>query len=388
MMKALRLSAELTEKSQSSVQRLSASTKRTWRNPKINIERVSVPKADGAKLLIETAYCAINSQDFLFAEASRVGHFNSDQTFQFPVTLGHEVTGIIAEHGSELTIKQRRRLKIGTPVAIERIQWCGSCVKCQAGKNNECENLMELGCSTDGAHSDYLAVDAKFCWNLEILAKKFGLRKALQYGTFLEAYAVTYRALFANQNRASWIPGSHAIVLGSGTIGSAAIDLLRATGISEVIAIDASEESLKLAKRIGATATLSPSDFDLTEKIDTITNNQGAHFIIDTVGDANLTKRILRSSAALGANVILLKQKNSEIVLTPSNIADKNLQIYSSKSHCGTRVFSYLISMMAQGTLHPGILIEDVVNLEEAHKRITSEKQNTGKVLVEYNSIF
>src|SRR5688572_28327069 len=84
-------------------------------------------------------------------------------------------------------------------------------------------------------------------------------------------------------------PGSTAVVIGAGGLGQMAIQILRVlSGATTIVAIDASEEKLKIAKGIGADEVLLSSD-NTVARIKDITRGQGAELVLDMVGaDATL----------------------------------------------------------------------------------------------------
>ena len=63
------------------------------------------------------------------------------QACTFPHIAGHEISGFLQD---------------GTPVAIEPLNYCGSCAECKQGKYNLCssEEFDILGATTDGGMTE------------------------------------------------------------------------------------------------------------------------------------------------------------------------------------------------------------------------------------------
>jgi propanol-preferring alcohol dehydrogenase len=79
-------------------------------------------------------------------------------------------------------------------------------------------------------------------------------------------------------------PGSTAVVIGAGGLGQMAIQVLKAlSGATTVVAVDTSEEKLKLAKALGADEVL-VSGHDAVTRIKDITRGLGAELVLDLVG--------------------------------------------------------------------------------------------------------
>jgi propanol-preferring alcohol dehydrogenase len=80
------------------------------------------------------------------------------------------------------------------------------------------------------------------------------------------------------------VPGSTAVVIGAGGLGQMAIQVLKAlASATTVVAVDTSEEKLKIATQMGADEGLISGD-DAVKRIKDITKGQGAEVVLDFVG--------------------------------------------------------------------------------------------------------
>ncbi len=114
-----------------------------------------------------------------------------------PVTLGHEVSGWLAD---------------GTPVAIEPVRWCGTCDRCLAGDTQLCPTATTIGISSDGGMADEVLVGPD-C----VVPLPAGL-DVLDAG-LVEPVACAVHAMA----RARVEPGTRVAVVGGGTLGVAAV---------------------------------------------------------------------------------------------------------------------------------------------------------------------
>jgi propanol-preferring alcohol dehydrogenase len=79
------------------------------------------------------------------------------------------------------------------------------------------------------------------------------------------------------------VPGSTAVVIGVGGLGHMAVQILRALSPARVIAVDASDEKLRLAREVGAEETVMAGE-GAAEAINEATAGRGAELVIDMVG--------------------------------------------------------------------------------------------------------
>jgi alcohol dehydrogenase, propanol-preferring len=195
-----------------------------------------------------------------------------------PFTLGHENAGWVAEVGSGVT-----SVKVGDAVAVYGPWGCGSCAQCRIGAENYCLDQasaktpgMGGGLGSDGGMAEYLLVpDARL-----LVPLPEGLEPAAA-APLTDAGLTPYHAV-----RRSWgklAPGSTAVVIGVGGLGHMAVQILRATTATRIVAVDPREEARSLATECGADLVLAPGD-DTVEAIRDVTSGHGADVVIDNVG--------------------------------------------------------------------------------------------------------
>lgn len=74
------------------------------------------------------------------------------------------------------------------------------------------------------------------------------------------------------------------LVVGAGPIGLAIIQVLKAKGISSIIAVEVSERRRGFALTLGATEVLNPVDVDAVTQIRALTGNSGADVAFECSG--------------------------------------------------------------------------------------------------------
>ncbi|BCJ57513.1 NAD(P)-dependent alcohol dehydrogenase [Micromonospora endophytica] len=207
-----------------------------------------------------------------------------------PFILGHENAGWVHALGAGVT-----GLEVGQPVAVYGPWGCGVCARCRVGAENYCENPAAApvpggggGLGLDGGMAEYeLVPAARF-----VVPLPDGL-DPVRAAPLTDAGLTPYHAI-----RRSWSklpPGSTAVVIGVGGLGHIAVQILKATTATRVIAVDTRAEALRLAEEGGADLTLR-SGADTAEEIRAATGGRGADVVLDFVG-AEATMRLGAAAA-------------------------------------------------------------------------------------------
>jgi propanol-preferring alcohol dehydrogenase len=100
------------------------------------------------------------------------------------------------------------------------------------------------------------------------------------------------------------IPGSAAVVIGAGGLGSYAVQYLRRLTGAQVIAVDLVQQRLELARELGAHHALL-SDDETPTRVRELTGGLGATAVFDFVGDDATMRMALASAATLGTIAIV-----------------------------------------------------------------------------------
>ncbi|AEM41192.1 Alcohol dehydrogenase GroES-like protein [Ketogulonicigenium vulgare WSH-001] len=161
-----------------------------------------------------------------------------------PMVLGHEVSGHITELGAGVA-----GLAVGDLVAVSPSRPCGSCAYCYEGLPNHCLNMRFYGSAMpfphiQGAFRQVLVADASQC------ARAEGLSAG--EAAMAEPLAVCLHAT----RRAGDLVGKRVLVTGCGPIGLLSILAARRAGAAEIVAVDISDFTLQMARRVGADVTV------------------------------------------------------------------------------------------------------------------------------------
>ncbi len=225
----------------------------------------------------------------------------------FPLVLGHEGAGTIVEVGPRV-----RDLAPGDHVLLVS-DFCGRCVRCRAGQTAYCDEsaLRTFGAirpdgSTRARKGDE-PVRASFfgqsAFATHALASE---RNALKVGVGvpLELFAATTCGMVTGAGAVLDVlpvgPGRSIAVLGTGTVGLAAIMAARAAGASKIVAVDQKQSRLEHALALGATHAInSGTTHDVAHSLRAITG-RGCDAILDTTGAGDLQRAAVGALDVLG----------------------------------------------------------------------------------------
>ncbi|WP_244929007.1 NAD(P)-dependent alcohol dehydrogenase [Nocardioides sp. W7] len=232
------------------------------------IERRSVGAND---VLIEIRYAGICHSD--------IHTVNGDWGPQpYPVVPGHEIVGVVAEVGADVTRRQ-----VGDRVGVGcMVNSCGECTNCRNGDEQYCLDGMvgtyaatdRDGTTTQGGYSTHVVVDADY-----VLSVPDGIDPAAA-APLLCAGITTYAPL----RRWGAGPGKRVAVVGLGGLGHMAVKIAHALG-AEVTVLSQTLKKQEDGLRLGADdyfATSDPGTFEqLASRYDLIINTVSAGIDLD-----------------------------------------------------------------------------------------------------------
>ena len=266
-----------------------------------------------------------------------------------PIVMGHEASGVIAEAGKNVT-----GFVPGDRVTFDSTIYCGNCFFCRSGNINLCDNRRVLGVSCDeyrhhGAYADYVAVPSHILYRLP---EGLGFEQA----ALVEPLSVALHAV----RLSSVSLNDTAVVVGSGMIGLLILQVLRASGCRNVVAVDIDQNKLELSEKLGAVQCLNPEKNDVTAEILAITENRGADVSFEVVG---ITLALTTAVDALrkGGTMTLVGNLSTTVELPLQKIVTREITIHGSCASNGD--YPDCLDMIARGIVNVDTLISSVAPL-------------------------
>jgi len=345
---------------------------KVWKDPTLQVVEKDVPEIGPTEVLIKVKACGICGSDVHMAQKDEEGYILYPGLTAFPVSLGHEFSGIVAKAGKEATDKRTGKpFKEGDAVCSEEMLWCGRCRPCADGFPNHCERLQELGFTVDGAFSQYVKVDSRYVWSLEELKGVYRGDDIFLAGSLVEPTSVAYNATV--ERGGGICPGDNVVIIGGGPIGLAAIAILKRAGASRVILSEPSTPRRELGKKMGADYTINPLEEDFTQRVLELTDNLGAKLYLEASGLPEKVfpdiERTIWEGKGLNSVVVVVARSAEKIPLTGEVFQVRRASLTGSQGHSGHGIFPHVISLMASG-MNMTPLITKKISLDEVPENI------------------
>lgn len=280
-----------------------------------------------------------------------VGH---DPDIVLPHVPGHELAGVVQAVGKRVT-----RWKVGDRVTVPFVAGCGSCPECHSGNHQVCDRQFQPGFTHWGSFAEYVAIHQADI-NLVALPDSMDFATAASLGC---RFVTSFRAVV---DQGKTMAGQWVAVHGCGGVGLSAIMIANSIG-ANVVAIDISEDKLKLARAVGAAATINASQTaDVVAAVREITRG-GAHVSLDALGHPTTCFNSISNLRKRGKHVQvgLMLGEHSKPAVPMSQVIAHELEILGSH---GMQAFRYepMMAMMASGKLQPEKLIGRTISLEQS----------------------
>jgi L-iditol 2-dehydrogenase len=233
----------------------------------LRVESSRTPEPRGDEVLVRVSVAGLCGTDYRI--------WTGDRPVAYPRVLGHEFVGRIEATGADVT-----RVTPGTRVVVEPNYSCGTCPLCREGNRNLCLDRTAVGIDVDGCFAELARVPARCCWPAPDVADDDLL--------LTEPLAVVVRAV----HRATVERGETAAVVGAGTLGLLALQVLRGRG-ARVLVLGRSNRRLPLARELGAEATHALDAGPLDEVARRFSGREGVGVVIETAGTADAVTHAL-----------------------------------------------------------------------------------------------
>jgi 2-desacetyl-2-hydroxyethyl bacteriochlorophyllide A dehydrogenase len=228
---------------------------------RLRVETVDDPVPAPGEVLVRIGAAGICGTDYRI--------WTGDRPVRYPLVPGHEFIGDVLAVGPAVA-----RVRPGDRVAVEPNWGCGACDLCRDGRGNLCLGRTAVGIDRDGGFAELAVLPERACWPAPP-------RVADEALLFTEPLAVVSRAV----GRAAPQPGEVAAVVGAGTLGLLALQLLRARGC-RVLVVGRTERRLAVARELGADATAAGGGEDTLAAARALSGRDGVDLVVETAGTA------------------------------------------------------------------------------------------------------
>ncbi len=326
------------------------------------------PVPGPGEVLVRVHSVGVCGSDVHYYTHGKIGPFVVEK----PLVLGHEMAGIIEEVGKGVSAS-----RVGERVAVEPGVPDRTCSFCRSGRYNLCPNVQFMATPpVDGAFVDYIVSPADFAFALPA-------NVTLEEGAMIEPLSVGVYAVHRSEMKV----GQSVVILGAGPIGLVTLQSARAAGAGALIVVDLDASRLELAKKLGATATINPTEQDTSEAILALTQGSGLDIVFEAVGSPK--------TAALAIHLVKRGGRVTMIGLPPEDNFPYPLVAAMAKEADIVTVFRYAnvypaaIALVSEGRINVKALITHRFSLEKAEEALLLSNSRTDgvvKALVEIGS--
>ncbi len=314
---------------------------------KIALKEVPSPSPENHGVVLKTSATGMCLSDWH-------GWQGHDKDIVLPHVPGHELVGEIVALGKDV-----KNFRIGERVTVPFVGGCGSCYQCHSGNHQVCDHQSQPGFTHWGSFAEYVKLDFADV-NLVRMPEEISDETACILGC---RFITSFRAI-VEQGRIKG--GEYVAVHGCGGVGLSAIMIASALG-AQVIAIDINNETLQLAKELGAIATINARESrDVIGAVKEISKG-GAHVSLDALGSQETCFNSIANLRKRGKHIqVGLMTGDSQYPKIPMDqVIAHELEILGSH---GMQAYKYaeLLEMIRGGKLSPQRLLEKTVSLEES----------------------
>jgi S-(hydroxymethyl)glutathione dehydrogenase/alcohol dehydrogenase len=336
-------------------------------NTDLQIEEIPIPQPKSGEILVKVAAAGVCHTDLHVMKA--------EVAFPMPAVMGHEISGTVAALGPGVAAPA-----VGTRVVSAFIMPCGTCPACGAGRDDLCDRFFSMnrlkGTLYDGTTrlrrvdgsplamysmaglAEYAVVPATDVFPLD---DRLPLEESSVLG------CAVFTAYGAVRHGADLRGGERIAVVAAGGVGINIIQIARAFGASQVIAVDVRDDKLEAARGLGATDVVNASTTDATARVRELTGGAGVDVAFEVLGlPQTFTQAIemIRDGGRMVAVGIAPGKTTAPVEIT--RLVRRELRIIGSYGARTRSDMPEIIRLAAQGIFRPETMVTQRFRLADA----------------------
>jgi S-(hydroxymethyl)glutathione dehydrogenase/alcohol dehydrogenase len=339
----------------------------------LQLEEIPRPSPQAGEVLVKVTACGVCHTDLHVIKG--------EVAFPVPCVLGHEISGVV-----EAVAPDVQTTRPGAAVVCSFIMPCGRCYYCVRGRDDLCETFFAMnrlkGTLYDGQSrlrradgstlamysmgglAEYAVVPAS---DVFPAPANVPLPDACILGC---AMMTAYGAV---KNQARIQPSDAVAVVGVGGIGSNVIQMARAFGAAQIIAIDVRDDKLEAARGLGATHTVNAAQDDAVAAVQAHTDGRGVDVAIEALGRPETVVNAFMMTRDGGRMVVIgIAPGTTTAGIEITRLVRRGIQLMGSY---GSRVrtdFPEVLALAARGQVSVSQPITRRYRLEQADDAYTT----------------
>jgi alcohol dehydrogenase len=267
--------------------------------------------------------------------------------------IGHEYVGTVVAAGDAV-----RFVSVGDRVLGCFQVACGTCSLCRAGNFHRCERSRTFG------HGAALGALQGTQAELALVPHADLTLRRVPDGMSADVALFAGDVMGTGYHAAAPVRSGDAVaVLGLGPVGLCAVQAARAAGAAQVIAIDAVEARLAMARAFGATP-VHLNEEDPRAAVKAATDRRGVDVVVEAVGDPRALELAIRVAASCGTlSVVGVYAERCEVHMGLAWI--KALSVRTGQANVIGHV-DRVLALMGAGILDPSPIVTHHMSLADA----------------------
>ena len=267
----------------------------------------------------------------------------------YPLTPGHEWSGIVAEVSDE-----RDRHWIGKRVTGSNDVTCGTCEACRSGNWRYCKDFEEIGFRRNGAYAEYVDIPV------------YGLVELPDSLPFTHAaLAEPLGVALGTWEKLDPKYGKTCMIIGAGSIGLCCLAVAKAMGMRKIVVVATSSRRLEIAKQLGAYATVATREEDLFEAMKKY-HPEGTDYIIEATGIEECIQNSFKLCKKGGYVALAGYGRGKHMSIRIDDIHVNNLHIVGAGNNWNQH--KKAIQMMADGAVDMSLFVSETLDLADFRK--------------------
>jgi len=329
------------------------------------LEDIAEPAIGINDVLIRVRYTGICGTDVHIFEWDEW----AQGTIKVPMTIGHEFVGEIVAVGSNVN-----DFFPGDIVSGEGHVVCGRCRNCLAGRRHLCAHTEGVGVNRPGAFAELIALPMTNIWRHN---PKVNQEVAAIFDPFGNAVhtALSFPVL-----------GEDVLITGAGPIGVMAIPVVKHAGARFVVATDLNPFRLEMARRMGATLAVNPTETSLADVQKQLGMTEGFDVGLEMSGSPQALSDMI-ANMSHGGKIALLGIPSKK---TPMDWKPVIFNMITIKGIYGREMYEtwYKMSVMLESGVDISPVITHRFGYADFQKGFDAMiSGNTGKVVLDWTSL-
>jgi threonine 3-dehydrogenase len=293
----------------------------------------------------------------------------AQKTIPVPMAIGHEFVGEIVAIGSNVS-----DFVPGDIVSGEGHVVCGRCRNCLAGRRHLCASTLGVGVNRPGAFAELIALPMTNIWRHE---PGIDQEIAAIFDPFGNAVhtALSFPVL-----------GEDVLITGAGPIGIMTIPVVRHAGARHVVVTDMNPFRLELARTMGATLAVNPTEVSLAEVQQQLGMVEGFDVGLEMSGNAQALRDMI-ANMSHGGKISILGIPAKEMSMDWRQVVFNMLTI---KGIYGREMYEtwYKMTVMLQSGVDISPIITHRFAYHDFEKGFAAMiSGQTGKVILDWRNI-